>query len=197
MKRFLLLLLLAPLTSHADLTFTQLEAITQTPETLSGHFVQEKYLSALDASLESSGEFRYLRNQSIQWITREPIQNELLMTPTSLVNTQGAQEVMRLDTSATPALKVISHLFFSVLTAEWQQLSRYFTLTGSLTQTLNNTRTDTPEGGQWHAELLPIDPTIKHVVSKVELNGSQLLREIILHEPGGDRTLIRFDHLTP
>ena len=106
------------------------------------------------------------------------------MTPTSLINKQGDQELMRLESTATPALAIISKLFFSVLTAEWQQLSRYFELSGTL------------QGTHWHAVLMPIDPTIQQVVSRVELKGDQLLKEVILHEPGGDRTLILFDHLT-
>jgi hypothetical protein len=176
--------------SQAELTFEQLKDVTLTSDSLNGTFVQEKYLSSVDASLMSSGTFHYLRNQSIQWITLEPIQNELLMTPTSLVNKQGGEELMRLESTATPALTVISNLFFSVLTAEWQQLSDYFELSGTLQENSQQTQ-------QWHATLTPIEPTIQQLVSKIELKGALLLQEVILHEPSGDRTQIRFENLIP
>lgn len=198
-RSLLLFLLLSCSTlSQAELTFEQLKEVTLTPETLNGTFVQEKYLSSVDASLISSGTFHYLRNQSIQWITLEPIQNELLMTPTSLVNKQGSEELMRLESTATPALTVISNLFFSVLTAEWQQLSDYFELSGTLQESAPHKQQGDPAQKQpWHATLIPIEPTIQQVVSKVELKGDLLLEEVILHEPGGDRTQIRFENLIP
>ena len=51
------------------------------------------------------------------------------------------------------------------------------------------------EDGQWHAELVPVDKTVQQLVSRVELKGGALVREIILHESSGDRTAIHFDRL--
>ena len=190
--RYLLILILllspialrAEITSHAELTFAQLEQISTSPSSLDGRFSQEKYLAALDASLLSSGVFSYRRGESIRWETLEPIQNELFMTPTTIVNRQGEQELVRLEKDTNPAVTVLSEIFFSVLTAEWAKLAVYFDLSGQL------------DGDQWSAELIPVDHSVMHVVSRVELRGDTLLRELILHESGGDRTTIRFDSLS-
>ncbi|MDX2506901.1 MAG: outer membrane lipoprotein carrier protein LolA [Gammaproteobacteria bacterium] len=178
-------ILLLPAAAYADLTFEQLQNISATPESLDGHFTQEKYLSALDTVLLSSGVFNYQRDVSIRWQTLKPIQNELLMTPTSISNKQADQELMRIEKESNPVVALFNEIFFSVLTAQWKKLSAHFMLTGEI------------QDGHWHASLVPVDKTVKQVVSRVELKGDVLVREIILHESGGDRTTIHFENLKP
>ncbi|MBY4676116.1 outer membrane lipoprotein carrier protein LolA [Marinobacterium arenosum] len=180
----LILMLLLPLSACAGFTYDQLEKVTVSPAHLDGHFTQEKYLSALDASLVSTGVFSYQRGRSIRWETLEPIKNELLMTPESIINRQGGQELLQLETASNPVVKVLSEIFFAVLTADWAKLSGYFDLSGTL------------EGSQWTAELVPTDSAVRQVVTRVELKGDSLLREVVLHENGGNRTAIRFDSLS-
>lgn len=178
-----LLLCLLPYTVHAELSFEQLEGITYNPPSLEGQFVQEKFLSALEASFVSSGRFSYQRGVSVRWETLKPIQSEMLMTPEAISNTQDGRELMRMETKSNPAVTLFNEIFFSVLTAEWGKLSAYFKLSGKV------------EDGRWQAELAPIDKTVKQVVSRVELKGEALVNEIILYESSGDRTTIHFKNL--
>lgn len=181
----IMLLCLLPYAATAELSFEQLERISKNPVNLEGHFVQEKYLAALDASLQSSGIFSYQRGKAVRWQTLKPIKNEMLVTPTSISSKQGGQEFMRLETRSSPAAALFNEIFFSVLTAEWAKLSVYFKLSGKI------------EGEHWHAQLVPMDQTVKQVVSRVELKGGALVREIILHESSGDQTTIHFENLNP
>ncbi len=174
---------LLPITSYAELTFEQLKTITITPENLDGNFTQEKYLIALDVTLDSSGKFNYQRGKTIRWETLEPIQNELIMTPTEMVNKQGDNELVRMDTDSNPTISIMSEIFFSVLTAEWEKLSEYFQLSGTL------------DGEEWQAKLVPLDKTILQVISRVELKGDSLLHEIVMHENGGNKTTIYFKEM--
>ncbi len=180
-----LLLCLLPYAAMAELSFEQLGRISKNPANLEGRFVQEKYLAALDASLQSSGTFSYQRGESVRWQTLKPINSEMLVTPTSISSKQGGQEFMRLETRSNPAVKLFNEIFFSVLTAEWAKLSVYFKLSGKV------------EKGRYHAQLLPVDKTVKQVVSRVELKGGALVHEIILHESSGDQTTIHFENLIP
>lgn len=179
----LVVLLISPSASYADLTYEQLRNISEAPENLDGRFTQEKYLVALDTVLLSSGVFNYQRDVSIRWQTLKPIQNELLMTPTSISNKQAGQELMRIENRSNPVVSLFNEIFFSVLTARWKKLSAHFSLTGDI------------QDGHWHASLMPHDNTVKQVVSRVELKGDTLVREIILHESSGDRTTIHFENL--
>jgi hypothetical protein len=169
--------------AQADISYERLAQLSLTPEFLEGSFSQEKYLGALDATLISTGAFTYQRGKSIRWEILQPIQSELVMTPTSISSKQDNQEMMRLDASHNPATRVIGEIFFAVLTTEWGKLAPYFELSGVI------------DGQQWHAVLLPIDQAVAQVFSRIELKGLELLEEIVLHEINGDRTTIRLVNL--
>lgn len=183
MKRWIsgVIFLLLPYTSNAAITFEQLAQITVSPEILEGQFSQEKYLSALDAGLVSTGKFKYERGNSIHWEILQPIQNKLIMTPDRISNQQDGGELLQLDVNTNPTVAILGEIFFAVLTAEWEKLARYFELSGTI------------DGEKWHAILIPLDQAARQVFSHVELKGATLLKEIILHETSGDRTTIRFD----
>jgi len=178
-------LLISAATANAQVTFQQLENRTDSPTSLDGEFEQEKYLAALQTSLSSSGVFSYRRSESIHWNTLLPIENELVMTPESIVNKQGSEEIIRLDSDSSPVVSVLSEIFFAVLTADWSKLSTYFQLTGDMST----------EG--WNAVLTPIEGGVRQVVTKVELQGNRLPHRVVLYEPNGNRTTIRFSNLHP
>ena len=177
-----LFILILPFPAIAEITFSQLARISTTPEILEGRFNQEKYLSALDTVLISTGVFNYQRSNSIRWEILEPIQYQMLLTPTVITNKQGDRELSRFDVGSNPVAAVLGEVFFSVLTAEWENLSDYFELSGEI------------DGQQWHATLVPLDQAVIQIFSRVELKGEALLDEIILYENGGDRTTIRLDN---
>ena len=185
MKIFLpvLFLWLLPYTAMAGLSFKQLESITENPPELEGRFVQEKYLTALDASLQSSGTFSYQRGKVIRWQTLKPIKSEMLVTPTSISSNQDGQVLMQLDAQLNPAAILYNEIFFSVLTADWVKLSKYFKLSGNV------------DDGRWNVKLMPVDNELKKVVSRVDLKGEALIHEIILYESNGDQTTIHFENL--
>ncbi len=181
----LLLMGMSQLSVAEGLTFALLEELTVSPAQLEGRFSQHKYLSSMDILLTSRGEFEYQRGKFIRWETLDPIQNELLVTPTAIVSRQGEQNLMQLGTESNPAVAVFSEIFFSVLTADWTKLAENFELFGRV------------DGEQWLAELQPLNDSINQVVSGVTLKGDSLLREVILNESGGDTITIQFEYLLP
>ena len=175
------MLLVCP--APAGISFEELARVTASPETLQGGFRQQKYLAALDTELSSSGNFEYRRGESIRWQIEQPIENELIMTGTSLSSRQGDDELLRLDVDSNPAAVVMSEILFAVLTAEWPRLAQYFTLSGEL-----------DEQG-WRVELTPRAALIERMFERIELRGGKWLREIVMHEQGGDKTTIQLHDL--
>ncbi len=175
---------LIPALTYADISFTELSQLSTASAHLQGKFSQDKYLTDLDAHLHSSGEFEYQRGQSIRWETLKPITNELIMTPNSIRNHQGSHEILHLEADSNPAVAILSEVFFSVLTAEWTQLERYFDVSGKVQQ------------GQWQATLTPNNTALAHVVRSVQLQGDTHLRELTFFEQSGDSTHIIFTELT-
>ncbi len=185
MSRVLFFIILSlPFSAQAQLTFVELEAMSISPENLSGEFKQEKYISDLAITLSSTGMFSYHRDKNIHWKTLEPIQNELIMTPITIINRQGENELLRIDVSAAPAIGLISELFFSIMTSDWHMLADVFDISGE------------NKDGVWVAELTPVDETIAQFSSRIILRGDHLLREITFYEKSGDYTAIRFDRLS-
>lgn len=175
----LILLISIPVWCRAA-DFSQLNALTETPDMLRGQFVQSKYISALEAELESSGTFAYHRGTSIEWRTLMPIESMLTLTPKSIVASQGDDEFSRLESDGNPVVTIFSNIFFGVMTAEWERLAEYFSM-----------RLER-DGAHWLVTLLPKDSTIEQVVMKVELRGDKWLRDVRVYEAGNDLTHIRF-----
>ena len=176
-----ILLILSPLALRAEISFAQLAQLASSPDQLQGSFRQEKYLATLDTSLLSSGRFSYRRDESIRWEILEPIENELVITPSGLSSRQGDDELLRVDAASNPGAAIFGEIMFAVLSAEWLRLEQYFELSGEI------------EGQQWRALLQPRDAVIGQLFNQVELRGADLLRVIVLHERGGDRTTIHLD----
>ena len=170
--------------TFAKTSFNQLKEITTISGDLEGNFTQDKYLHALDATLTSTGIFSYRRKVSVRWETLEPIHSEFLMTPNEVISRQAEQELFRMNAADNPVISILNKIFFSVLTAEWENLALYFQIADA-----------TIEKENWQVELLPLDKAILQVVQRVELKGDIFLREIVLHEKDGNRTTIHFSDL--
>ena len=63
--------------------------------------------------MSSTGVFSYQRGKNILWKTLEPIENELIMSPSMIINKQGGNELVHLD--ANPTVRMINELFFFIL----------------------------------------------------------------------------------
>jgi len=185
MSKYILftLLLFVSLSSRAELNLSKLSKIAPSADYLSGNFEQQKYLADLDAQITSSGLFNYQRGQSIHWETLKPIQNILLMTPQSITNSQNGREIMSLKADTNPVVKLLSTIFFSVLTADWQSLAQHFELKGSIT------------ANHWSIQLTPKDKNLLLLIKQVNLEGAAVLQKATFFEQSGDRTTITFSEL--
>lgn len=186
MRWFVLLLCAGlPVMGLAATDYKQLELLTSAPQTLHGQFTQVKFVQALDARFESTGRFDYQRGSSIRWHTLTPIDNLLTLTPRSISNQQGDTVLSNLESQDNPVVTIFSDIFFGVMTAQWQTLAEYFEM-------------DVQGSKQrWTVILHPIDKSVERVVTRVELSGDELLREVVLFEAAGDRTQIKFLELQP
>lgn len=183
-RLILLFLTLQVLPSSAALNLVDLANLTGSPEYMQGDFKQEKLIQSFGANIQSSGHFAYKKNQYMHWNTVLPVENQMVMTPTSISSKQGDNELVRLQADDHPTIKVLSKIFFAVLTAEWQTLDDYFSsaIEG--------------EAANWTVKLTPKNNLLNQSVNHVELFGDKLLKEVILYEKNGDTTHIFFSNVT-
>ena len=176
---FCLLVLLA-FPVRAELTFEQLLVLTRSQQISAGNFKQEKYLVEFGVSLFSTGNYEYKKGESIYWKTLEPIENELIMSPTSIISRQQNDELVHLDAEKNPIVEIFNKFLFSIFSADWAELVNSFTLTGNT------------NGEEWSATLYPTETTIKKIITSVSLSGDKQLKEVIINEKKGDVTTINF-----
>jgi hypothetical protein len=179
-----LLLMLHILPVNAQLTIQEITQLTGSPQHMKGDFKQEKFIKAFDANIISTGHFEYQRNQFIHWDTVTPIENQMVMTPKSIASKQGDNELINMQSDKSPAINILSKIFFAVLTAEWETLDEYFN--------------KSVEGRQssWKVVMFPQNDLLKQSIQKVDLIGNQFLREVVLYEKNGDKTHIYFSKIT-
>lgn len=173
-----------PVFANAEFDIKKLNAVTNSPDYLQGKFIQQKYLQDFDMSIESNGTFHYSKNERVHWQTLEPIENLVVMTPNSIVSSQGNTQVMSLQADTNPVVTLLSDLFFSVLTSQWQNLETYFSLTGEV------------NGQVWKVQLVPKDATLAQAITRVELQGEKHLKFLKFFESNGDYTEINFIELS-
>lgn len=183
-RHLILLLWFVMVPVQAELSYELLTQLTESPDQLQGEFKQEKYLAEFDTTLVSSGIFNYQRNKFIRWQTLTPIENELLMKPSSISSSQGGDDLISLKADKDPATKILTEIFFAVLTADWHALSNYFFANG-----------DDQNNGDWLVKLTPREQPLKQAINHVELSGDNLMRKVVLHEKNGDITYISFLNL--
>lgn len=156
------------------------------PETLRGHFEQEKQLQGFRNPLRSSGEFLLLRGRGIAWDTTAPFASGTVLSRKRLVSTlpDGSTRVL-FDATASPAMAAVNSLLLALVAGDLDALAPQFTMAETLR-----------DDGGWTLRLAPRDPALQRVFTGIELDGDRYVREVRIAEAGGDRSTIRFVELT-
>lgn len=167
-----------------DAALTRIQATVARPDTMCGDFDQQKSLVGLKRPVQSSGRFCVLKERGVLWNTLKPFTSTLRLSRAEIVESQGARVTSRLTASDEPTVAVISDLLFSVLGGDFGRLRSSFTIEASIEASL--------EASTWRAKLTPRDAGMKRVIGTIELGGGEFVRQLIITEASGDRTIIAF-----
>lgn len=167
----LLLTLALPLTAHA-ITLDELNAqLAQTPS-LSGRFVQQRYLDDLETTLESSGRFDYRRGERVRWRLERPVTEELTVDKAGI-----RRDGEPLDDDPAGVAGLILQLMDGNLRALEDRFR--ISLEGD------------PEA--WQAQLLPRQPGLADYLDAIRLSGGRLLERVEMKMHDGDRLTVTLD----
>ena len=147
---------------------------------LHGHFEQSKDIRILHKPLKSRGDFILVKGQGVLWRTSYPIAATLRVSPTEIVQLKDGKVTFRLKNEDQPALKLVGQVLFAVFAADLEGLHQHFGISGSST------------AESWKATLLPKEPWVAKVATKITLQGDKTLQSLEIDEANGDRTVIRF-----
>lgn len=140
---------------------------------LSGEFQQEKHVSFLQNPFVSSGSFSISRINGLSWHVTDPLD--------SLMRVQG--ETVTLDGKTVNdfgVAQLITRLMFAFMEGDLSGLLQTFEVDGAV------------EDGSWQVTLIPNSSRLKAAFDRIDMRGDEHLREVIVFEAEGNRTMVRF-----
>jgi hypothetical protein len=145
-----------------------------------GEFVQEKRLVGITRPLKGRGSFVVDRERGVLWRNEAPFRSVLKITRHEIVQSDGSQVLMHLESDREPAVKAVSAVLFATFSADLGALSRYFSFEGGVT------------ASGWHLTLRPRDAGLARLIRGLELSGEHEVRRVELTAASGDLLQIEF-----
>ncbi|MDO5091517.1 MAG: outer membrane lipoprotein carrier protein LolA [Cardiobacteriaceae bacterium] len=176
-KIFLFFSLLFSLAAHA-LTPAELTAQLQSPAHLQGEFHQTRHLPNLATPLASHGRFVLVPGKLLLWQMETPFALTLRVRADGIAQ-QDANGHWQTSRQSGQEMQV--RLFMALLGGDVAALEEQFAL-----QLTGN-------ADAWQLRLVPQSALMQQIFAHITLSGDSVVREVVLEETRGDRTLLRFD----
>ena len=163
-----------PLTPQTMITFNSTCAILAEKPIVKGNFVQEKYLTRFNRSLESSGNFIIAVKEGMVWETLKPFPSTMVLGKDFMMQSRpdGRKSVLNAqgNETFTQMADVISMVFSGQSQGLLKNFDAYFSGSAS----------------DWTMGLLPRDSVFASFIAKIILGGDSVMRSIKLFEQSGD-----------
>jgi len=181
---FALTLLLAPSISGADdqATLARLQSEAAKVETLSSDFVQEKYLEIFNDVLTARGHFYYRRPDALRWELLEPVETGFVLDGENgrrWHERTGDQESFTI--ARDPVMNIVARELLAWTRVDLDGLAQRYTI-----------RVENDEPVRLH--LTPLSDSagfLEYLIIEFAPQAAHV-RQVEVHEPGGDYTRIRF-----
>ncbi|MDR0479001.1 MAG: outer membrane lipoprotein carrier protein LolA [Burkholderiaceae bacterium] len=155
-------------------------------EVLRGSFEQEKQVAGFNNPLRSQGRFLLAHGKGVVWTTLKPFPSEMVVTRERILSVDSAgNRRVEADATQQPALREINALMFALVDGDVSALAQRFDLAA---QALPNEA--------WSLVLTPKAAALARLFSKIELRGDRYVRQVVITEAGGDRTVLKFFDLS-
>lgn len=155
-------------------------AVLRDAQVMRGKFVYRKFLKEIPQPLVSRGDFVFVKGQGVDWHTREPFDSDFILTAAGMKQLDAGKTTLQLSASEQPAVRVVAHIFLSLLSLDMNALQSSFKLFG------------VQQGNQWQVGLRPTVAAIATVFSDAVVNGGAQVEGLLLHDANGDRSEISF-----
>lgn len=173
-------LLLLPGSGYA-FSLDDLQAQLHAQAVVRGQFTQEKYLRSLNHPLTSRGDFVLTAENGLLWLLRQPITQELRVTPqgVSRRDTQGQWQPLPEQLGRRGE----SRLFLAVLAGDTRGLREHFDLALS------------GDRSAWRMTITPRSALLRQIFEVITIEGGPQVSRIELRETQGDRTVLHMKQI--
>lgn len=156
------------------------DSSVEAEQTLSGSFIQNRFLKGFDAPLKTRGEFFLVPNVGLAWMVKKPFESRLIMTDDGITQvTHG--KVMNIG--GADIAKIIAGMMYPALAGDWPKLEQDFEIQKS---------SATNDGASWQITLRPRSDQMRAIITKIIVEGGEVTQSLILHKASGDRDEISF-----
>lgn len=169
----------------ADWTLDQLLSSLSQVKTARATFVEKKYISTLDAPVESSGEMLYTAPDRLEKRTLKPKPESMLLDRDTLTLERGRKKYS-MQLSDSPELAALIESIRGTLAGDRKALENSYLVT--------------LQGGRanWTLQLTPTDLAAQQKVKQISLRGAnELIKEIEVMQADGDRSVTTIEALKP
>ncbi len=192
------LLLFGMVTAYADDVFDHMQSAPQLlagplqqtsnhwrdAQVMRGKFIFKKFLPDIPKPIISRGTFVFIKGTGVDWHTLEPFDSDFVLTVSGMKQIDAGKTTMQVSANEQSAVRVIAHIFLSLLSLDVKSLESSFTLYGL------------QQGKQWEIGLKPTVPVIANVFRDAIVSGSTQVEKLLLHDANGDRTEIEFAEIS-
>jgi len=163
-----------PLTPQTMVTFNAASANLAQNPIIKGNFVQERYMSRLNRSLISSGNFIIAAEQGMVWETLRPFPSTMILGNDFIIQSRPDGRKSVLGAQGNETFTQLSGVISSIFSGQSQRLLENFEVyfLGSVSN--------------WNMGLLPRSSVVASFVMKITMSGDSAIRSIRIFEQNGD-----------
>ncbi|MBK0416812.1 outer membrane lipoprotein carrier protein LolA [Chromobacterium haemolyticum] len=172
----------APLAQAEDL-LSQISRKLAANSILHADFAQSRRMAALKKPLQLSGRMVLSRDSGVIWSIVKPYQLGYVMTPKGVSELLPDGSRRERASRDIPGIGSVEGLFRGLLAGDRNLLQQHFAVEAK------------GSAAAWTLSLTPKPGPLQKGLGAVELSGAAQLERVLLTEPGGDSTQIRFSRI--
>jgi len=141
---------------------------------IKGTFEQEKIISRLNRSMNSSGSFIITSNLGMVWETINPFPSTLVLGRDFMIQSRPGSQRTVLSAQGNETFQGMAQVIGGVFSGNAASLENNFEIffTGNISS--------------WEMALIPRDKTISSFAQRISMRGSDVIRVIYISEQNGD-----------
>lgn len=150
----------------ADTLLSELASRAEKVESLSGSFVQQRFVSVLPLPLLSEGFFKYHQAEGVEWQTVTPLESKIIITGSGLQLEDGS--------SFTVGSGGFSKALLAIFSGRFDLLREHFTILSKGDISL------------WELELTPRSELVAGKIASILISGKETTEKVVITETNGD-----------
>lgn len=161
---------------------TELQNQLQRPQNIKGDFTQQHFLRGTNKPIIAQGQFVLVPKAGLLWQMKKPFADTMRVRKSGIDQLNANNKWIASKQSAS-AQKNQVKLFLDLLAGQTNGIQSQFTM--QLQGTAQN----------WKLQLQPKSVLMKQIFTRIDIQGDESVKKIVLSEVQGDRTEITFSAL--